>query len=129
MVPPSPRRDNDHDLNDGPRKSSKVTTMAYMGKQSLANLAPNHPFAKPQIGFVPRASANSSVGAVSTIVSSSSKMLEVMSDAVDYLQSLKASAEQDGMKDWAAQLSKAIALAPQASSVEQFQKMLAVRGI
>jgi hypothetical protein len=43
-----------------PRDSKKVTKMAkYLGKQTLAKVAPNHPFAKPQIGFVPRPSAAS----------------------------------------------------------------------
>lgn len=33
---------------------SKVTNIAFKGRQPLDKVAPNHPFAKPQITFLPR---------------------------------------------------------------------------
>jgi hypothetical protein len=32
--------------------------MVFKGRQSLAKVAPNHPFAKPQIGFLPQRGAD-----------------------------------------------------------------------
>jgi hypothetical protein len=37
--------------------------MAFKGRQPLAKVAPNHPFAKPQIGFLPRPSVASKASA------------------------------------------------------------------